>query len=244
MLRDRNSGRPPASWPQGEGLGELTPIALLRTKSLATVIQHELERMIVEGEFAPNERINENALAQRFGVSRGPIREACSALAGLGLMQSVPNRGFFVRELSDAEAAEVCEARAGLFACMTMLAAEKRSATDVDTLRQLVDRMEEIAGTDEVSAYYAVNLAFHAEIARLSQNARLAQLYLSLARELHIQRYRALAGGHVLSVSNAEHRAIFEAVAAGDGKRAFGAGRTHIVNGTARSHRAATRLQR
>ena len=61
--------------------------------------------MMVEGEFAPNERINENVLAQRLGVSRGPIREACSGLAAIGLVQIIPNRGFFVSALSSAEVA-------------------------------------------------------------------------------------------------------------------------------------------
>src|SRR5262245_2071371 len=92
-----------------------SPLDFLRTRNLSNVVQTEIERMIVDGEFAPNQRINENALAQRLGVSRGPIREACSALAALGLIQVIPNRGFFVRELSEQEAHEVSEARAGVF---------------------------------------------------------------------------------------------------------------------------------
>src|SRR5258707_360893 len=100
---------------------EFSPIEFLRTRSLASVVQAEIERLIVGGELTPNERINENALAQRLGVSRGPIREACSALAAMGLMQIIPYRGFFVRELSEKEAIDVSEARAGIFSCMVML---------------------------------------------------------------------------------------------------------------------------
>ncbi len=98
--------------------------------------------------------------------------------------------------------------------------------------------------TGEVSQYYPVNLEFHSEIARLCGNARLAQIYLGLARELHIQRYRALASGDVLDVSNAEHRAIVDAVAAHDPARAFAAGRAHIVNGMSRTKRAALAKRR
>lgn len=216
-----------------------SPIDFLRTRSLANVVQAEIERMIVEGEFTPNERINENALAQRLGVSRGPIREACSALAALGLIQIIPNRGFFVRELNESEAREVSEARAGVFACMAMLLAERITEPEVAKLRALVDRMDELARLGEVSQYYPVNLEFHSEVARMCGNARLAQIYLSLARELHIQRYRALSSGDVLDVSNAEHRALLDAVAAHDAARAFAAGRAHIVNGMQRTHRAA-----
>jgi DNA-binding GntR family transcriptional regulator len=216
----------------------VSPIDFLRTRSLTNVVQTEIERMIVEGEFTPNERINENALAQRLKVSRGPIREACSALVALGLIQVIPNRGFFVRELSEDEAREVSEARAYLFACIVMGAAKNAGEKDIAKLRSLVDRMDELTATGEVSSYYPVNLDFHTELAKCCGNMRLAQIYLGLARELHIQRYRALASGDVLTVSNAEHRAIVDAVAAHDAQRGFAAGYAHITNGTARTRRA------
>lgn len=226
-----------------ENMSGFSPIDFLRTRSLANVVQHEIERMIVEGEFTPNERINENALAQQLKVSRGPIREACSALAALGLIQVIPNRGFFVRELSEEEALDVSEARACIFACMTMKVAERITDVEIARLRGLVDRMDELAKTGEVSQYYPVNLEFHSELARLCGSSRLAQIYLGLARELHIQRYRALASGDVLDISNREHRAILDAVAARDPQRAFAAGRAHIVNGTSRTRRAAVALR-
>ena len=216
-------------------------IEFLRTRSLANVVQAEVERMIVEGDLAPNERINENGLAQKLGISRGPIREACSALAALGLVQIVPNRGFFVRVLSPEEALETSQARAGAFACMAMMLAETATAPQIANLRLLVDRMDAIVPTGDVRLYYPVNLQFHAEIARAAGNSRLEQFYQSLVRELHIQRYRALRSGEVLSVSNAEHREILEAVAAHDPPRAFKAGRAHILNGVTRTQRAMAR---
>lgn len=197
--------------------------------------------MIVDGDLTPNERINENALAQKLGVSRGPIREACSALAAIGLIQIIPNRGFFVRELSPEEALEVSEARAGIFACMAMMAAESANPEQVSALRDLVERMEAIVPTGEVSQYYPINLAFHAEVARTSGNRRLEQMYQSLVRELHIQRYRALSSGEVLVVSNAEHREIMEAIAARDPVRAHAAARAHILNGVVRTRQARER---
>lgn len=216
----------------------LSAIDFLRTRSLANVVQAEIERMIVDGELKPNERVNENGLAQRLGVSRGPIREACSAIAAMGLIEIIPNRGFFVRALSDEEAIDLSEARAGIFGCMAMLAAERATEADVAALRELVDRLDDVALTGEVSVYYPVNLEFHDRLARTCRNARLAQMYRSLVRELHIQRYRALASGDVLEVSNAEHRAILDAVAAHDSFAAFQAGRAHIMNGIVRTRKA------
>lgn len=221
-----------------DGKPAISPIDFLRTRSLANVVQTEIERMIVEGEFTPNERINELSLAQKLKVSRGPIREACSALAALGLIQTIPNRGFFVRELSDAERQEVSEARACVFASMVMCVAKRIDEAGIAQLRALVDRMDELAKEGEVSHYYPVNLEFHSALALACGNARLAQMYLGLARELHIQRYRALASGDVLDVSNTEHRAILDAVANHDEQGAFAAAYAHIVNGTARTRRA------
>lgn len=217
---------------------ELSPLEFLRTRSLANVVQTEIERMIVDGELTPNERINENALAQRLGVSRGPIREACCGLAAMGLMQIIPYRGFFIRELSESEALDVSEARAGIFACMTMLLAQRATDSQIAVLRDLVDQMDAIVPTGEVKLYYPVNLKFHAELAQMSGNKRLAEIYSSLVRELHIQRFRALASGEVLHVSNAEHRLILDAIAARDPERAFEVARAHILNGITRTRKA------
>ena len=217
---------------------EISTIELLRTRSLTNAVQAEIERMIVDGELVPKERVNENALAQRLGVSRGPVREACSALAALGLMQVIPYRGFFIRELSETEALEVSEARAGIFAYSVMLAAQRARPADVNVLRELVDRMDSIVPTHDVKLYYPVNLRFHAELAKLSANRRLAEIYASLVRELHIQRYEALASSDILQVSNAEHRAILEAIAAHNPAQAFEAARAHILNGVARTQKA------
>lgn len=223
---------------------DFSAIDFLRTRSLSSVVQAEIERMIVDGELAPNERVNENALAQQLRVSRGPIREACSALSAMGLIEIIPNRGFFVRALSDEEALEVSQARAGIFACMAMLLAERVTDAQVAILRGLVDRMDEIVPTGEVSIYYPVNLEFHEQLARMCGNKRLGQIYLGLARELHIQRYRALSSGDVLHVSNAEHRAILDAVAAHDQVRAFKAAQAHILNGIIRTRKAGKPLAR
>ena len=88
----------------------VSAIDFLRTRSLANVVQAEIERMIIEGELKPNERVNENALSQRLGVSRGPIREACSALGAMGLIEIIPNRGFFIRALTNDEALDLSKA--------------------------------------------------------------------------------------------------------------------------------------
>lgn len=216
----------------------ISAIDFLRTRSLANVVQAEIERMIIDGDLKPNERVNENGLSQRLGVSRGPIREACSALAAIGLMEVIPNRGFFIRALTNDEAQDLSEARASVFGGMAMMLAERITDAEIAKLGDLVDRMDEIAKGGDVHVYYPVNLEFHRQIAQMAGNKRLELLYQSFVRELHIQRYRALSSHDVLHISNEEHRAILDALDARDPVRSLVAARTHILNGIVRTRRA------
>ncbi len=215
----------------------LSPIDFLRTRSLTNVVQSEIERMIVDGELKPGERVNENALAQKLGVSRGPIREACSALGASGLIAVVPNRGFFVRTLSDEEAEDSGEARAGVFAYIGLLLAQRISDDEIAHLEELTRRMDKAAEIGEADIYYPINLEFHDFLVRSCGNERLAQLYRDMVRELHIHRYRGLQGGEELRVSNAEHKAMVEALAARDPQAAFDAFRIHVHHGLVRNFR-------
>ncbi len=216
----------------------LAAIDFLRTRSLSNVVQAEIERMIIDGELKPNERVNENGLSQRLGVSRGPIREACSALAAMGLIEIVPNRGFFIKALTNEEALDLSQARAGVFGCMVMLLAERITDEQLTILEGLLSRMDDVVKTGDVHIYYPINLEFHGQLAKMAGNNRLESIYQNFVRELHIQRYRALANPDVLSISNKEHRAIYDALKERDPMKAFVAARSHILNGIVRTHKA------
>src|SRR5438552_18683524 len=78
-------------------------IALVQSSSLPMLVQKELERMILTGELAIGAKLNEVALAERLGVSRGPVREAFRAIQEPGLVQQEKNRGLFVGQISVEE---------------------------------------------------------------------------------------------------------------------------------------------
>ena len=78
------------------------------------LVAREVERMILAGELSVGERVNESALAARFRVSRGPVREALRGLEESGLLRLEKNRGVFVREISLAEADEIYDLREAL----------------------------------------------------------------------------------------------------------------------------------
>ncbi|RDD72069.1 GntR family transcriptional regulator [Paracoccus versutus] len=209
-------------------------IRFLKGNSLSELVRHEIEAMIVAGHFAPNERINEMSLAAQCGVSRAPVREACRALAAVGLLEYIPNRGLFVRQMDEAELREVDIARGFAFGAVAWSLAENATPAQLHELRGHILGMDEAVAADDVSAYYPLNVAFHTALCEMCGNRRLANTYQGFARELHVQRFRGLSAPASLHLSNREHGQIVEAIAAGDPQAAFDAARGHVMNGYAR----------
>jgi DNA-binding GntR family transcriptional regulator len=211
-------------------------LELLKSQSLTSLLQAEIERLILAGEFAAGERINENALSSRFGTSRGPVREAFRALAELGLVDLIPNRGVFIRKIEPREAEQLYDVRAGLFGLAARLLARTITDRQLQTLDGLLARMD--AAAQSLDEYYPLNLKFHELIVEFTGNQRLIEDYRQLVKELHLFRARGLVQGGGLAVSNAEHRAIVEALRVRDEKAAFEAAYGHVQEGKDRMRAA------
>jgi len=110
--RTRRSPSPAPAAPAT--VAEDHPIALLARHSLPSLVQREVERMILDGELRAGAKLNEADLASRLGISRGPVREAFRALEESGLVRLARNRGVFVRQIGLDEADEIYELRAVL----------------------------------------------------------------------------------------------------------------------------------
>jgi DNA-binding GntR family transcriptional regulator len=212
----------------------LDDLTILRTQSLPGVLERELEKVILGGVIAPGERVNENALAARFGVSRGPLREALRSLMSSGLIDQVPNRGFFVRRLELEQALAIYDVRAALFGLAGELLAQSAEPETIARLRGFLDDMDAAAAAKDFDAYYPLNLAFHTFIVGATDNPVLSASYGDLVKKLHLFRARSLVQGGGLSVSNAEHRDMVEAVAARDPARAREAFNAHVARAKAR----------
>ena len=209
-------------------------LALRRSQSLTSIVQAEIERLILQGELAPDTRINELGLAERLGVSRGPVREACRTLQAFGLIESKPNRGFFVRLLTAGEAIEAYHARAAIIAYAGMTLAPIIEQPQLEMLHSLLDQMDAVVSRGEVGTYDPINLKFHDSILRMAGNGRLRQTYRDLLREQHLFRHRGLSHGDNLAVSNREHRLIVDSLAKGDATAAFNSMRDHVLLGMQR----------
>lgn len=220
------------------GSDQLSSLALLQSRSLPMLVQREIERMILEGELGVGERLNESALAQKFGTSRGPVREAIRALEECGLLRQQKNRGVFVREISLAEADEIYDLREALDELVGRRLAERASSGQLAVLNALLGEMDAVAASADPDRYHPINLRFHDQLVEFTGNVKLLGTYRRLIKELHLFRLRGLAQGGGLSVSNDEHRAIVRAIESGSAEAAARAMREHVRQSRRRMHKA------
>ncbi len=195
-------------------------IALLRSASLASAAQQEIERLILSGELPPGAKLTEATLSERLGVSRGPIREAFRRLEETGLVLQQKNRGVFVRDIAIDEAAEIYDLRAVMDELAGRRLAQSITAEQSRSLRGIVERMEQAARADDADAYHLLNLEFHDRLVEFAGNRKMAAIYRRLVNELSLARRRNLGEEQALSHSVAEHRQILKVIGSGDAEAA------------------------
>lgn len=191
---------------------------------LSTVLEEE----IAAGALAPGTRLEEVALAERFGVSRTPIREALRLLSASGLIELRPRRGAIVASLSLNRLLDMFELMAEMEATCARFAARRMTEAE----RGLLHRQHLIcgkAGEDGNSDYYyEENARFHELITEGSHNGFLAEEVQRLRRRLQPYRRLQLRVGGRLEASFAEHTRITEAIVSGDAEAAAEAMREHV----------------
>lgn len=209
-------------------------IALRRAQSLTAIVQKELERMIVSGELQAGERLNEQALAQRFGVSRGPVREAMRALECAHLVSTRINQGFFVREVSDEETSEVYDVRAAVYGFVCARLVETIEVAEIAVLEGYLRQMDDAIAADDPAEYYRLNLKFHDESINYARHGCAQQTYQALVNETHLNRQRSLLTQEHMRESNDEHKALLEAIKARNASEARRLGEVHALAGRRR----------
>ncbi|MCZ4254094.1 GntR family transcriptional regulator [Sulfitobacter sp. PR48] len=194
----------------------------------AVNIANSLEQMIFDGTFADGDRLDEVRLAEQFGVSRTPLREALQRLESSGLVTLIPRRGAFVRQPGPLELLEMFEVMAELEAVCARLAARRMSDDALDELRLANTRCQAASDAQDTDLYYMENEKFHATIYRESGNSFLEQESLKLQKRLRPFRRQQLRLRGRMPQSLTEHEAIVEALTAGDSNAAANALRDHV----------------
>jgi DNA-binding GntR family transcriptional regulator len=206
----------------------------LRNRSLSHDVRDELERMILAGELEAGERLNEVDLANKLGVSRGPIREAARSLERCGLITTVANQGAFVRKLSTEGILELYDLRAMIAGYLCARVAECGSKAQKVELRGYVTRMEAAVKQENRERYFELNLDFHDHIAALSGAERATEMYVSFGKEVRLMRFRVLNGLTAIASSNEEHHQLVCAIERSDIDQARTLGARHHLNGKER----------
>jgi DNA-binding GntR family transcriptional regulator len=192
-------------------------------------IREALENAIVDGRFCPGARLDPEALAREYGVSRTPIREALQQLETSGLVRVAPKRGTFVSEWSVEELAERFEMMAEIEASCARLAARRINDPELAELEIVHEGCRSFAERGSVDAYYAENSRFHNCIYRATHNAFMAQEASRLHAMLQPYRRLQLQVRNRLARSFAEHDAVVAAIRTGDGEAAAKAMLDHVA---------------
>jgi DNA-binding GntR family transcriptional regulator len=195
--------------------------------SRAVSVERTVAQWIFKGELTAGQKLAEQEVALRLGVSRGPVREAFRALEDLGLVQIEQNRGAFVRKIDLDEALEIHDVYSALEELAARTAARRLSGTQIAELNSLVESMDTAAEAEDLDLYYSLNLSFHQRLVEASGNRRLLSTYNRLLNELHLFRRFGLMQRGEMELSNREHRQILDQIAAGDPEGAAEAMRAH-----------------
>jgi phosphonate utilization transcriptional regulator len=198
---------------------------------LTQQVQQRLLNLITSGEITGGDKITEMSIAERLGVSRGPVREAFRALEESGLLVTERNRGVYVRNISPSEAVEIQEVRSALDEMAARRAATRLTAVQIRDLDQLIRDMDACASNNDISGFYALNLQFHEQLVEWSGNAKLLATYRRLIKQLHLFRQKGLQPAGEMAHSNEAHRGILRHIALGDPDAAAKAMREHTAHG-------------
>jgi len=193
-----------------------------------TTVADALRDAIVDGEFAPNQRLVEADLSERFGASRGSIRTALLELGAEGLVERVQNRGARVRAVSLAEAIEITEVRMVLEGLCAAKAATRLTEDDRDRLRGIGTAMQEAVRSGDLLGYSELNRQLHALIRTLGGQST-AQAILERLRGQNVRhQFRLALHPGRAAVSLPQHLEIIEALCAGEAEAAEAAVRRHL----------------
>lgn len=153
----------------------------LNVSNLREHIERQVRAAILNGTFAPGERLVESLIADQLGVSRAPVREVLSALEREGIVTSVPRRGYFVADFTDKDIEEIYSLRLLLELEALKRAMQRLTAENIARLGQIVEELGATIDTaDDPTTAIALDLSFHEELCRIADHSRLFSVWKSM----------------------------------------------------------------
>jgi len=203
--------RPPGQIPGG-------PIGarVVRADSLREQVRRALEAALVAGELRAGEIYSAPSLAEEFGVSATPVREAMLDLVKDGFVETVRNKGFRVLEVSEADLDQISQIRLMLEVPTTVRAAAVLTPESFEHLADVASEITSSAGSGDIITYLDADRRFHVELIAAVGNQRLTELVDRLRRQTRLSGLHNLARTGRLVASADEHHQILAALRAGD----------------------------
>ena len=201
----------------------------LAPRALYEEVAELLRQRIFRRELEPGSWIDEVKLAQEYGISRTPLREALKVLAAEGLVTIKVRRGAYVTEVSERDLAEVYHLLALLESDAAAVVAERATEPQLKELQKLHKELE--AAVKDREKFFAVNERFHMRLLELADNRWRNQMVADLRKVMKLNRHNSLLKSGRVRESLAEHRAIVEAIAQRDPAAARERMQEHFSNG-------------
>ena len=202
----------------------VTQIEMTRAEHLSA----EIADAILSGEFPPGARLDEQGLADRYGVSRTPVREALRLLGTTGLIDIRPRRGATVTQITAQHLFELFVAMGEIEATCARLSALGMSPIERRRIEALHERMGEMASAQNVELYAEANVTFHSSIYAGTHNSALIEIATNLRRRLSPFRRAQFRSPGRLALSHAEHGIVLDAILRGDAGQAHAAMLRHV----------------
>ena len=194
-------------------------------------VAERLRQRIFAHELTPGTWIDEQKLAEQYGISRTPLREALKVLASEGLVELKPRRGCYVTEISRQDLDDIFPLMAMLEGRCAADAVRRARPADIKALRATHDRLEAAARDDQITVFFEANQAFHRQIQELAGNRWLMSVIQDLRKVLKLSRLHSLSLEGRLQQSLDEHRLIMAAIENSDAARAEQVMHDHLLSG-------------
>jgi DNA-binding GntR family transcriptional regulator len=201
----------------------------LAPRALYEEVAELLRQRIFSRELEPGSWIDELKLAEEYGISRTPLREALKVLAAEGLVTMKVRRGAYVTEVSDKDLTDVYHLLALLESDGAGVVAERASAEQLDELRSLHAELE--AAVRNRERFFTINERFHLRLLEIADNRWRLQMVSDLRKVMKLNRHNSLLKTGRINDSLAEHRAVMEALLARDGALTRERMHQHFQNG-------------
>lgn len=188
----------------------------------------EIRRRILNGELSAETPLSEYQLAEELELSRTPVREAVKRLEREGLVQSIPNRGTFIAELTARDISEIYQVREQLEGFAARIAAETMSDESVKKLEEELQTLNTLASEGNLIEVVDSDVRLHKLIISSTQNSRLIEMLGTLDDQMHRVRSLFPQSSQWLKATLAEHANIVKAIKAHNGQEAEKAMKAHL----------------